>query len=139
MYERERSLVQKYENRPFVLIGVNSDEPSQLKGIISSSNLTWDSWADGPRGPIASQWDVHSYPTIVLIDHKGVIRDKNLRDESLELAIDQLVLEAEKSLASEAKTQAPVSPPAPANKPKESGAALKETKHKKAKSTQKKT
>lgn len=96
MYPHERSLVQKYKERPFVLIGVNSDEKAELPEIIAKNNLSWDSWADGPGGPIAEAWNVHAFPTTILIDAKGRIRKRDLRGEELEAAIEQLVQEAEK-------------------------------------------
>ena len=93
MYDYERSLVKLYGNKKFVLIGVNSDDPSQLSGIIKQNNLTWDSWADGMGGPIARQWKVHSYPTIFIIDSKGIIRAKGHGDDVADM-LDQLIKEA---------------------------------------------
>jgi peroxiredoxin len=91
MYGTERSLVKKYKNKPFVLIGVNSDEPERLRDIIKQRDLTWDSWADGRGGPIASKYLVHAFPTIYIIDDKGIIRAKNVRGPELETTIDELV------------------------------------------------
>lgn len=93
MYDYERSLVKLYANKRFVLIGVNSDEPAQLSDIIKQNNLTWNSWADGPGGPIAKQWKVHSYPTIFIIDANGIIRAKG-HGEGIDEILDQLVKEA---------------------------------------------
>ena len=95
MYPHERSLVQKYKNRPFVLLGINTDEKPDLPEIIKRNNLTWDSIADGPSGPICKAWDIHSFPTTILIDANGKIRKRDLRGEELELAIEELVKEAE--------------------------------------------
>jgi hypothetical protein len=38
---------------------------------------------------------VSSYPTIYVIDHKGVIRFEGLRGERLDAAVDQLLAEME--------------------------------------------
>jgi peroxiredoxin len=95
MYQHERSLVQKYKGRKFVLMGVNADEPEALKNIIQKNSLTWNSWADGHGGPICKKWNIRFFPTTVLIDGKGVIRYKNLRAAELENAIDKLVKEEE--------------------------------------------
>jgi peroxiredoxin len=94
MYDTERSLVEKYKNKPFVLIGVNTDEPEQLKEIIQQRNLTWDSWVDGRGGPITKQWKVHGFPTIYLIDDKGIIRARDVGGPELETMIDELVAKA---------------------------------------------
>ncbi len=98
MYPHERSLVKKMADRPFVLLGVNSDEDlEQLKGRMAEESITWRSWRNGgsTRGPISSKWNVTGWPTIYVIDHKGVIRHKNLRGDALDEAIEELVAEAE--------------------------------------------
>ena len=45
--------------------------------------------------PISARWDVHTWPTIYVIDHKGVIRFKNVRREKLDNAVDALLDEVE--------------------------------------------
>ncbi len=98
MYPHERSLVKKFSNRPFAIIGVNSDTSKiELKKAIAKEKITWRSFFDGGviGGPIATQWGVRGWPTLYVIDHKGVIRFKDRRGEELESAIDKLVAEAE--------------------------------------------
>ena len=96
MYPHERSLVQRLKNKPFVLFGINaSDEPELLKKLVADGVLTWPFWVDGDSGPIVSEWRVQAFPTIYVIDHQGVIRFKDLREESLDQAIDSLLVEAE--------------------------------------------
>ena len=79
MYPHERSLVEKYQNRPFVILGVNSDASRELvKQVSEKEKLTWRSFWDGGStdGPIARRWNVNGWPTLYLIDHKGVIRKR---------------------------------------------------------------
>lgn len=95
MYDFERSLVKKYQGRPFALIGVNSDDPASLADIISQRGLTWNSFKDGRGGPIAMQWKVMSYPTLLIIDDKGIIRERGGNDLPIEEILDRLVSEAE--------------------------------------------
>lgn len=100
MYPHERSLVKDYESRPFALLGVNSDEDlDKLKVRMKKENITWRSWRNGgtTSGPISTQWNVSGWPTIYLIDSKGVIRYKNVRGDALNEAIEKLVAEAEAS------------------------------------------
>jgi hypothetical protein len=96
MYPHERSLVEKYQDRPFVIIGVNSDASRDLvKQVSDKEKLTWRSFWDGgsTEGPIASRWNVNGWPTIYLIDHNGVIvRQVGSREEEL---VEQKVKEAE--------------------------------------------
>jgi hypothetical protein len=67
MYPHERSLVKKFEGRPFVIVGVNSDDDKdRLKERMNEEKITWRSFWDGGStdGPIASRWNVHGWPTV---------------------------------------------------------------------------
>jgi hypothetical protein len=104
MYPHERSLVKKLADKPFVLIGVNSDtDLKALKTTLEEEQITWRSFWNGPegtRGPISTDWNVQGWPTLYLIDHKGVILHKWLGspgDKVLDEAIDKAVAEAEKA------------------------------------------
>ena len=99
MYPHERSLVEKMKDRPFALLGVNSDEDlEKLRQRMEEEEITWRSWRNGgsTTGPISSRWNVRGWPTIYVIDHRGVIRFKDLRGEALDRAIEELVAEAER-------------------------------------------
>jgi len=104
MYPHERSLVKKLADKPFALVGVNSDpDLDKLKPVLEKEEITWRSFwngKEGTRGPISAEWNVHSWPTLYVIDHKGVIRHKYVGspgNEVLDKAIEKLVEEAEKS------------------------------------------
>jgi hypothetical protein len=94
MYPHERSLVQRLEGRPFALVGVNSDKDlGELHAAMAKEQITWPSWFDGggTGGPIASLYQVTSWPTIYVLDPKGVIRFKDVRGEALDKAVDGLL------------------------------------------------
>ncbi len=97
MYPHERSLVKKMQGKPFVLIGVNSDgDKTALKKVLEKENITWRSFWNGGStgGPIAADWNVRGWPTLYLIDHKGVIKKKWLgapRAEVMDGEIEKLV------------------------------------------------
>ena len=76
MYPFERSLVTKYKDKPFTIVGVNSDEKEELQGILDDRTIKWPCFWDGgsPGGPIARQYKVSGWPTIYILDSKGVIR-----------------------------------------------------------------
>ncbi len=101
MYGHERSLVQKYQGRPFVLLGVNTDrDAATLKHVQQEEHMTWRSWFDGPPGgPLSEEWKVTAFPTLFLIDAKGMVRNKYEgapSAEELDGAIEALLREAEK-------------------------------------------
>ena len=95
MYPHERSLVKRLEGKPFALLGVNSDSKERLRRATKKENITWRSWWDGGStdGPIAKAWNVKGWPTIYVLDAKGVIRHRDLRDKELDDAIDTLLKE----------------------------------------------
>jgi hypothetical protein len=79
MIPHERSLVQKLEGKPFVLIGVNSDrEKETIENGLKEHKVTWRSFQNKREGKsdIAQDFFVKGWPTLYLIDHKGVIRKK---------------------------------------------------------------
>ena len=98
MFPHERSLVKQLADKPFALIGVNSDaDPEHLRKAVKKKNVTWRSfWGGehGTSGPIAVKWGVHTWPTLYVIDAKGVIRFKNRRGKELDKAITELLAEA---------------------------------------------
>ena len=97
MYPHERSLVKRLENRPFALIGVNSDvDKDKLKVALKAESITWRSFWNGPRGtqgPIAEAWHVRGWPTIYVLDGAGVIRYRDVRGDDMDRAVDQLLKE----------------------------------------------
>ena len=98
MYPHERSLVSRLAGKPFVLLGVNSDgNREELKEVLKREQITWRSfWNNGMAGPIPSQYGVYGWPTLFLIDAKGVIRNKwegPPSKSTLDRAIDALLEE----------------------------------------------
>jgi predicted GTPase len=90
-------MVKKLADKPFALIGVNSDgDRSVVNEILKRENITWRQFIDGSTsGPIATKWNVQGWPTIYILDHKGVIRFRDLRDEEMEKAVEKLLAEQE--------------------------------------------
>jgi hypothetical protein len=95
MYPHERSLVSRLEGQPFALVGVNSDPAEKYRGAIEREEITWPSFWDGgdTNGPISTKWGVIGWPTIFILDHEGVIRGKNMREEKLDEIVDELLEE----------------------------------------------
>jgi len=100
MVPHERSLVERLQDKPFVLLGINVDSSTDaLKSAQDKHRITWRSWWDGSRR-IASRFRVRGYPTLFLLDQDGIIRREYLGrppDSELERDVMQLVAEAEKA------------------------------------------
>ena len=85
--------MKRLEGKPFALIGVNSDPKDRVRQAMKKENMTWRSWWDGgsTEGPIAKAWNVNGWPTIYVLDAKGVIRYKNVRESEMDKAVDKLL------------------------------------------------
>lgn len=95
MYGHEQQITRKLADKPFVLLGVNSDSDLQdARDAVSGESLSWRHFWNGPqgtRGPISTQWNVEDWPTVYLIDHEGVIRYKTVLGEDIDRGIEQLM------------------------------------------------
>ena len=80
-----------------MLLGINTDEDHEALGpMIERDQINWRSWRDGSTtGPITSKWNVHAFPTFHVLDHRGVIRYRDVYGAELDQAVDVLVQEAE--------------------------------------------
>ena len=54
------------------------------------------SFFDGREGPIGKKWNIRFLPTIYVLDHKGVIRYKGVRDKDMDVAVDTLIKDVDK-------------------------------------------
>jgi hypothetical protein len=89
MIPHEKEMMERLKNRPFALLGINSDgDRSVLRKILQENGITWRSAVDvSTNGPIAKQWNVHGWPTIYILDANGVIRYRGLRGQEMEQAV----------------------------------------------------
>ena len=101
MFPHERSLVKKYSDKPFALVGVNSDTDKQrIPDRMQRYRLTWRSFWNGPKGPygpIAKAWNVPTWPWVVVLDSKGVVRHQAANHKGLDDVIDELLAEIDET------------------------------------------
>jgi len=101
-YPHNRELVKRLEEKPFVLLGVNSDRDKEtIKTAMAKEENTWRYWFDGGKsGQIAKKYNIQGWPTFYLVDHKGVIRLRSVGapdSADLDKALDELLAEAKSS------------------------------------------
>jgi hypothetical protein len=102
MIPHERSLVQKWKDKPFVLLGVNSDDTGSDETLVKFNEqrkemgVTWRSFRNDSLEPsISDTWRVQGWPTLYFIDHEGVIRHKDVRDEDeMEKVLGEMIAAA---------------------------------------------
>ncbi len=100
MIPHERELVKKLSGKPFTLLSVNVDENrATFTEFLEKEKMPWSHWVDGSRGPVSKMFKIRAFPTMFLIDAKGIVRKKwvgSPGNEVMDKAIEELVAEAEK-------------------------------------------
>jgi hypothetical protein len=72
------------QDKPFALIGVNINchDPMTLKAVMDNEQLNFRSFTDTATGDglgvIGSAWNLFGTPTVFVLDHKGVIRYRQI-------------------------------------------------------------
>lgn len=98
----ERSLVQKFKDKPFAILGVKVDGDLESLRRAEKRHDPWRTVWDGKHTNLLT-YGVSVTPTFFLIDHRGRLASKaqtGAQDEAqLERAIRQLVDEAERDAA----------------------------------------
>ena len=90
-----KALVKRHADHPFAIVGVNTDgDKDDYRRQLAQHGVTWrSSWQGSTEGPIPTEWGIDSYPTIFVLDAKGVIRAVDARGPELARVVDRLVEE----------------------------------------------
>lgn len=99
LYPHEAELSTKLRDKPFAVVGVNSDAPEALRAAIDREKFSFRWFADGStRGPISSQWNVETWPMIYVLDKGGTIRWKSVgaaaENADLDDAVERLLVDS---------------------------------------------
>ncbi len=89
--------MERYKGKPFALLGVNvENDPAAVKRLQEAGTLTWPSFS-GDVSEVALAYGVHTLPMVVLIDHKGIVREAwvDPKAEELDRKVNELVTAAE--------------------------------------------
>jgi thiol-disulfide isomerase/thioredoxin len=96
MIPHERELVKKLKDKPFVLVSISADAKKEtLTDFMEKTPMPWTHWWNGAEGGILADWDVEFFPTIYVLDSKGIIRAKGVRGEEMDKAVEKLLKEME--------------------------------------------
>ena len=92
------------QDKPFALIGVNINchDPKVLKKVMDRERLPFRSFTDKSDGEglgvIGRAWNLFGTPTVFVLDHKGVIRYRQLGipdRKAIDGVLKELIREAE--------------------------------------------
>ena len=94
----EKEIAQQFEDKQFAIVGINGDSDSETaRKAVKSHGITWrsfrDKYTDSRR--ISETWRVSGWPTMYLIDSRGLIRRRwrNVSHEEITQAIAELLVE----------------------------------------------
>jgi thiol-disulfide isomerase/thioredoxin len=94
----EIKLAERMKGKPFALVGVNGDAvKSDAKRAVEKESISWPSFwnKEGSDGPVPTIWNIHGWPSVFVLDAKGIIRYKD-EGEDMDLInqkVDQLVIQ----------------------------------------------
>ena len=90
-----QELVQLHKDDPFALVGIATDPNLQdYTTKAKAAGVTWrNAWAGGTTGVWPTTWGVQRYPTVYVLDARGVVRFVDVRGEALSTAVRTLIAE----------------------------------------------
>jgi thiol-disulfide isomerase/thioredoxin len=95
MVPHERELALRLKEQPFALLGVDCEhgDKDTARAVMARERMTWPNWFDGAvgTGPITKRYHIRGYPSVFILDAKGVIRDRVAPD--FDAAVDKLLAE----------------------------------------------
>jgi len=97
MIPQERDMVERLRQKPFALVSISMDAKKEtLTDFLAKTNMPWAQWWVGAASNLAEDWNIEYFPTVYVIDARGVIRHQGLSGEELEKAVTDLLKEMEK-------------------------------------------
>jgi peroxiredoxin len=97
LYPCEHKWSHELVDRPFAIVGVNSDSSDKLRAAIEREKFPFRWFADGSTlGPISSRWNVELWPTLYVLDKQGTIRMKKMgvaKPDEIKTLVDKLLAE----------------------------------------------
>jgi len=101
MIPSNAKLVEDLEGKPFAFVSISSDEKKDtVTEFLESNKMPWVHWWQGAKGKPSEDWDINGIPTVYVIDHKGVIRHKQVgynpkKEDAIGNLVKKLIKEAE--------------------------------------------
>ena len=89
-------LEERFQGKPFAMLGVSSNEyKEEAREVIVKNGIFWPNWFDD--GSIGKLFRIRTYPSVIVIDADGIVRDETIWRDDLEKTVKTLVNEATKS------------------------------------------
>ena len=104
-YPYQRFMLELFKDEPVTILGVNSDDEIEtIREAKKDEGLHYRVWWDGheeepTKGPIATAWKVTRWPSIYILDEKGVVRFVNKRHAEVITVVNKLLVEKKSGMA----------------------------------------
>ena len=92
----EREMAERLKGRQFALLGVDcSDDRDTARKVVERERMDWPSWYDGAdrEGAIVGLYHIRQFPTVIVIDARGVIRARDVYRQDLDRVVERLLEE----------------------------------------------
>jgi peroxiredoxin len=90
----QKTFMAPFVDQPVVWIGITDDsDPAKSAAALEKYGIPWRVIWDGRQGPINTRWNVHSWPSVFVLDRQGVIRARNARGPELAKAVKAALAE----------------------------------------------
>jgi len=98
MIPHERELVKRLEGQPFTFVGISADgDVDDLRRFVRKSDMNWPQIHDGESGSLQRTYGIEYFPSIFVLDGKGIIRFRDVRGAELDKDVDTLLAELTKN------------------------------------------
>lgn len=95
MIPHQLKMVERLKNKPFQLISISLDEKvATINKFQQKTKMPWVNWHNGKTGGVIDDWSITQYPTIFILDNKGIIRHRSngpMSDLELDTFVDKLL------------------------------------------------
>jgi peroxiredoxin len=110
------SIRKKFADRPFEIVGISSDNDEQVwKSFITQHRMDWSEYID-LSGEVLDAFDVHEFPTFIVLDRDGIIRHRHSGVEQFTAAdLDSAINKALKRPFTPPATVPSIPMPSPVN------------------------
>ncbi|OWK35650.1 TlpA family protein disulfide reductase [Fimbriiglobus ruber] len=97
MIPHERAMVERLKDKPFAIVSISMDTQKEtLTDFLATTKMPWPQWWVGDHSELAEDWNIEYFPTVFVIDARGVIRHQGLIGDDLEKAVIELLKGMEK-------------------------------------------
>ena len=96
MLQISKGLKEKYQNRDFALIGVNSDPREKLRAMQADGTVNWTNFSD-PENKLANEYRVGTWPLAYVLDGERKIQFVGSPGSFIDLSVEALLSDKEKA------------------------------------------